>query len=189
MRCRGRSSCVRSIAQAARNASRHTTGLAAQGERDTGPHHAPPECHRPATPMVPGGHDPGDLVAGLLTRDVAGHQVVHRLVDLGQVRVVDRTPGHPPHLDGRGLVAAGLMVECQVHERHVRGHVAHAAGAGHRQHGGRHVRRPGTRRQQHLADPQRQVERLVDLALSHDVLPARPSGSQDVQAGPVTPRG
>ena len=99
---------------------------AAEGEGDTGPHHAPPQRHRPASSEVSGGDDPGDLVASLATGDATGDQVGHRLVDLGQVRVVDLAPGHPPDLDGGGLVDARLVVKGQVDEGHVRGHVAHA---------------------------------------------------------------
>ena len=141
---------------------------AAEGEGDTGPHHTPAECRRPAASVVAGGHDPGDLVASLDAADVTGHEAVHRLVDLDQVLVVDRAPGHSANLDGADLVDGGLVVECQVDEGDVRGHVAQPAGLGDRQHGGRHIRRPGSGRQEHLADPQRQVEGFVDLAsLSH----------------------
>ena len=131
---------------------------AAQGEGDSGSHRPPADGHGPAAPEMSGGHDPGDLVPRVGPGDVTGHQVVHGQVDLDQVRVVDRAPGHPSYLKGSRFGAARLVTEGQVHERHVRGHVAHAAGLGHCEHGGRHVGRSGPRRQQDLADPQRQVE-------------------------------
>ena len=92
-----------------------------------------------------GGHDPGNLVPCVLPGDVTGHQVLHGPVDLDQVRVVDRAPAHPSHLDGSGLVTARLVAESEVHPRHVGSHVAHTAGPGHPQHGGRDVGRSGPR--------------------------------------------
>ena len=86
------------------------------------------------------------------------------MVDLGQVPIVHLSLGHPPHPHGCRLIDGGLMVERQIHERDVRGHVTHATSPGHRQHRGRHVRRTRTRRQEDLADPQRQVEGLVHVA-------------------------
>ena len=153
--------------------------VAAQGEGDASPHHPPAEGHRPAVPEMAGGHDPGNLVPCLVPGDVTGHQVLHGPVDLDQVRVVDRAPAHPSHLEGGGLVTARLVAEGEVHPRHVCSHVAYAAGPGHPQHGGRHVSRSGARRQQDLTNPQRKVEGLVHLApLSHGRILERHPGSR-----------
>ena len=107
----GSSSWVPSIAHAAMNASRQTSGVPPEGECDAGAHHAPPQCDRPATTVVAGGHDPRHLVARLDPGDLARDQVAHGAVDLDQVRVVDRAPVHPPDLEGGRFVAARLVAE------------------------------------------------------------------------------
>ena len=90
MRYRDITRCVRSIDARRQEGQQAHHRTATEREGDTGAHHAPAQGHRPASSLVSGGDDPSDLVAGLDPRDATGDQVGDRLVDLGQVRIVDR---------------------------------------------------------------------------------------------------
>jgi hypothetical protein len=133
---------------------------------------------------VPRRRDLGDPHAGLLQVDLVGEQPGDQVVDPGEVVEVGLAVGHVAGHRHRRIVERGLVADVDGRERHVDDDLPQPEVVRDRRHRGGDVGRARTVGQQHLADPQAEVERPVRLARSRHT---HHHGGRRVRAQPGRP--
>jgi hypothetical protein len=122
-------------------------------------HRAPPRERRP------GRHQPGELTARLRAAELTAREPADQLVDVSEARVVLAPVLDNSRVSLRRGVRSGLVRD----RRGCRGDVhlaaAQAACSRDRENGRGRIGRAGAAGQHHLAEPQGQIERAVDLPL------------------------